>query len=79
MGTWLKKFSERAQVSTDSVDIVSDEISGSIQNSTDSADTMYTMSGLSVWTQAHSESISFALNDVGNPAGPCPDCGSCQY
>ena len=48
MGRWLKKFSERKRVSTDGVDTVPDLISGSIQNSTDSVDTLRNVNIVSV-------------------------------
>lgn len=49
------------------------------QVSTGNVDTLDTMSTLSVLNRAHSENTSVSLNESGDPAGPCPSCGSGQW
>jgi hypothetical protein len=65
MCKWIRRFSERAGVSTDSVD------------------TLSTMTTLSVSTQAHCKDVhavkAASSSAIADPAGPCPDCGSGQW
>jgi hypothetical protein len=94
MARWIEKSSEPSTDSIDTVDTLSprsllsntenvdrlDNLdSGCAHFRTDSVDTLYRTSTVSVPNRAHPKSFSFPSDIIAEPDTACPDCGSGQW